>query len=50
MPPSVALRKAAHEALAEALRASSETEVRKIITDVNARIREADRTGIRGPR
>lgn len=49
MPPSVALRKEANDALSAALRAPSEVEVRKIITDVNARIREANRQGIRGP-
>lgn len=49
MPPSVALRKQANDALTAALRASSEAEVRKIITDVNAKIREANRTGIHGP-
>ncbi|MGO9819516.1 MAG: DUF1992 domain-containing protein [Solirubrobacteraceae bacterium] len=49
MPPSVALRKEASDALTAALRASTEAEVRKIITDVNAKISEANRTGIRGP-
>jgi hypothetical protein len=49
MPPSVALHKEVNDALSAALRASSEVEVRKIITDVNAQIREANRQGIRGP-
>jgi hypothetical protein len=49
MSPSVALRKETHDALEAALRARSETEVRKLIADVNERIREANRKGIRGP-
>ncbi len=49
MAPSVALRKEANDARSAALRASSEAEVRRLITDVNARIREANRQGIRGP-
>lgn len=49
MPPSVALRKEANDALTAALHASSEAAVRKIITDVNVKIREANRKGIRGP-
>ena len=49
MAPSVALRKEANDALTAALRASSDSEVRKIMTDVNAKISEANRTGIGGP-
>jgi hypothetical protein len=49
MSPSVALRKEAHDALQDALRARSETEVRQLIADVNQRIREANRKGIGGP-
>jgi Domain of unknown function (DUF1992) len=49
MSPSVALRKRAHYALQAASRAGSEAEVRKIITDINAEIREANRKGIAGP-
>jgi Domain of unknown function (DUF1992) len=49
MPPSVAMRKEAHDALGAAMRARSETEVRKIIADINDRIREANRKTISGP-
>lgn len=49
MPPSVALRKEAHETLEAARRASSEDEVREIVAGLNERIREANRRGIRGP-
>jgi DnaJ homologue, subfamily C, member 28, conserved domain len=49
MPPSVALRKEANDALAAASRANSEDEVRKIISAINEQIREANRKGIAGP-
>ena len=49
MPPSVALRKEANDALAEASRANSEAEVREIISAINEKIREANRKGIVGP-
>ena len=49
MSPSVELRKDAHDTLESALRASSESEVRRLIADVSGRIREANRKGIRGP-
>jgi DnaJ homologue, subfamily C, member 28, conserved domain len=49
MPPSVALRKEAHDALEAASRAKSEAEVRQLITDINQKIRDANRTGIPGP-
>ena len=49
LPPSLALRKATSEARAAALRAPSEAEARRIIEDINETIREANRTGIRGP-
>ena len=49
MPPSVALRKEAHDALAEASRATSELEVRNIISAINEKIREANRKTIAGP-
>jgi DnaJ homologue, subfamily C, member 28, conserved domain len=48
-PPSLALRKDAHDALAAASRARSEAEARKIIEAINERIREANRKGIAGP-
>ena len=49
MSPSVALRKDAHDALRAAQNAASEAEVREIVADINATIREANRKGIRGP-
>ena len=49
MPPSVAVRKEAHDALEAASRAESEAEVRQLIGDVNQKIREANRRGISGP-
>ncbi len=49
MSPSVALRKEAHAALEAASSAASETEVRRLIADINQRIREANRKGIHGP-
>src|SRR5205085_1882329 len=45
MPPSVALRKEAHDAHEAALNARSEAEVRRLIENVNGRIREANRMG-----
>ena len=48
-PPSLALRKEAHDALEAASRASSEAEVQQIIENINQRIREANRKGIAGP-
>ena len=49
MPPSIALRKEAHDALQAARRARSEAEIRTLIADINQKIREANRNGIRGP-
>jgi len=49
MPPSVALRKEANDALQAASRASSEAEVREIIAAINEKIREANRNVIAGP-
>ena len=49
MPPSVALRTQAGDALAAALDAATENEARKIIADINAKIRDANRVGIPGP-
>ena len=48
-PPSVALRKEAHEALEKATRAGTEKKVRQIIEEINERIRTANRKGIAGP-
>jgi hypothetical protein len=49
MPPSLALRKEAHEALEGAARAQTETELRERIAAINDKIRDAIRMGIRGP-
>jgi hypothetical protein len=49
MPPSVALRKAAYDALDAAMHARSEAEVRSILANINAKIREANRKTIEGP-
>ncbi|MFG1704933.1 DUF1992 domain-containing protein [Nonomuraea sp. M3C6] len=49
LPPTLALRKQAEEALAEARGARSETEVRRIIEEINGKIRQAIRTGLSGP-
>jgi len=49
MPPSVALRKEAHDALEAASRAGSEREVRQIVSAINEKIRDANRKTIAGP-
>ncbi|WP_043615524.1 DUF1992 domain-containing protein [Nonomuraea candida] len=49
LPPTLALRKDAEEALREARGAESEAEARRIVEDINRRIREAIRTGLPGP-
>ncbi|NUW44678.1 DnaJ family domain-containing protein [Nonomuraea rhodomycinica] len=49
LPPTLQLRKDAEEALAEARAARSEREVRQVVEAINARIREAIRTGLSGP-
>ncbi|MFD0469172.1 hypothetical protein ACFQ0B_13295 [Nonomuraea thailandensis] len=49
LPPTLALRKDADEALAQARGARSETEARKIVEEINERIRKAIRTGLPGP-
>ncbi|MFG1697827.1 DUF1992 domain-containing protein [Nonomuraea sp. NPDC049309] len=49
LPPSLQLRKDAEIALAEARGARSEAEARRIIEEINQRIREAIRTGLSGP-
>jgi hypothetical protein len=49
MSPSVALRKEAHDVYEAALEARSEAEVRKLIGEINEKIREANRKGITGP-
>ena len=49
MPPSVALRKEAGDALLAASRADSEAEARMIISAINEKIREANRKTVAGP-
>jgi hypothetical protein len=49
MPPSVALRKEAGDALVAASHARSEDVVREIISAINEKIREANRNTIAGP-
>jgi hypothetical protein len=49
LPPSLALRKEAHDTVAGVNRARSEAEVRERIEAINDKIREAIRQGIRGP-
>jgi SAM-dependent methyltransferase len=48
-PPSLALRKDAHDALEAALQAGSEGDLRQIVEGINQRIRESNRRGIAGP-
>ena len=49
LPPTIALRKAAEEALEAASRAGSEAEVRRIVADINTRIVEGNRKAASGP-
>lgn len=49
LPPTLALRKEAQERLAEASRAGSEEEVRRIVTALNDTIRAALRRPLEGP-
>ena len=49
LPPSLALRREAQDALEAALQASSEADARKIVEGINQQIREANRKGIDGP-
>lgn len=49
LPPTMALRKAAEDALAAASRAVSEAKVRRILVDINARIVEGNRKAASGP-
>jgi hypothetical protein len=49
LPPTIALRKEAGEALAAAARAGSETEVRAIVAGINAKIAEGNRKAASGP-
>lgn len=49
LPPTLALRKDAEEALAQARGARTEAEARRIVEEINKRIRKAIRTGLSGP-
>ena len=49
LPPTIALRKEAEEALAEASRAGSEAQVRRIVADINGKIVEGNRKAGSGP-
>lgn len=49
LPPSLALKTAAETALAAALSAESESELREIIARINVKIAAANRLGISGP-
>jgi hypothetical protein len=49
LPPTIALRKEAEEALEAASRAGSEAEVRRIVADINARIVAGNRKAASGP-
>jgi DnaJ homologue, subfamily C, member 28, conserved domain len=49
LPPTLALRKAAHDAREAALEAASEGEAREIIQEINRRIIDANRMPTRGP-
>ena len=49
LPPSLALRKEAHEVLEGVSEARTEAEVRDRIDAINEKIRDAIRLGIRGP-
>jgi hypothetical protein len=49
LPPTIALRKEAEAALAAAARAGSETEVRAIVAEINARIADGNRKAASGP-
>jgi Domain of unknown function (DUF1992) len=49
LPPTIALRKEAEEALLAASRAGSEDQVRRIVADINRRILEGNRKAASGP-
>lgn len=49
LPPSLALRKEAEDALRAAGRARTEAEARRVVTEINERIREAIRCPPEGP-
>jgi Domain of unknown function (DUF1992) len=49
LPPTIALRKEAEDALVAAAQAGSEGEVRRIVADINVKIREGNRKAASGP-
>ncbi|WP_431896068.1 DUF1992 domain-containing protein [Nonomuraea sp. bgisy101] len=49
LPPSLALRKEAESALAEARAAATEDEVRRILEEINGKIAEGNRKAMSGP-
>jgi hypothetical protein len=49
LPPTIALRKEAEEALLAAARAGSEEQVRRIVAGINAKIVEGNRKAASGP-
>ena len=49
LPPTIALRKEAEEALLAASRAGSEDQVRRIVADINHKILEGNRKAASGP-
>ena len=49
LPPTIALRRQAEEALEAAAQAGSEDEVRRIVAGINARIIEGNRKAASGP-
>jgi hypothetical protein len=49
LPPTIALRKQAEEALEAATQAGSEDAVRRIVADINAKIIEGNRKAASGP-
>jgi hypothetical protein len=49
LPPTLALRKEAEDALAAAARAGSEAQARRIVADINRKIVEGNRKAASGP-
>jgi hypothetical protein len=49
LPPTIALRKEAEDALAAAHQAGTEGEVRRILADINRKITEGNRKAAEGP-
>jgi hypothetical protein len=49
LPPTIALRRRAEDALAAAYQARSEDQVRRIVADINARIVDGNRKAASGP-